>query len=227
MKKLTRRKYKVNESYFDRIDTPDKAYWLGFIYADGHNSKREDSITIGLKESDASHLYKFRESIGSDHNIKIYNCTGFNPHNKVAILQIYSKSLSKCLKAKGCVHNKTDRLEFPDIPKSLCSHFVRGYFDGDGCITYLFDKKGFIRLRFYIAVNDPFSNQLKELLESILGIRVKLYDQGKIKRLYVFKQKHILKLLEWIYNESTISLDRKNRQSNLLINLYNLDYKKI
>ena len=69
--------YKANFNYFDKIDTPDKAYWLGFIWADGYIAKRERkqpngcvrieyNLKLELQESDASHVQKFLDCIESN-----------------------------------------------------------------------------------------------------------------------------------------------------------------
>lgn len=65
-----KRIYKINESYFEKINSQEKAYWLGFIYADGHVT--EQSINISLQVKDINHLQKFLVSINSSHPITTY-----------------------------------------------------------------------------------------------------------------------------------------------------------
>jgi len=55
---------KFNENYFDVIDNPDKAYWLGFLYADGAISSNNNTVELSLKSSDIKHLEKFRDNLG-------------------------------------------------------------------------------------------------------------------------------------------------------------------
>ena len=64
-KKLIR-KYKLNEHYFDVIDTPNKAYILGLLHADGCNMMNKSTICIGLQESDKDLLERIRLEIGSE-----------------------------------------------------------------------------------------------------------------------------------------------------------------
>lgn len=43
-------------TYFENIDTEEKAYWLGFLYADGYVNANEDKIELCLAEKDFHHL---------------------------------------------------------------------------------------------------------------------------------------------------------------------------
>ena len=90
---LVRRQYSINENYFDKIDTPNKAYILGFLYADGGNSSNYDKkrycITITLQESDSQILYDIKNEIGYDAPIKFREYDGC----KRATLDICNKHI--------------------------------------------------------------------------------------------------------------------------------------
>lgn len=126
---------KFNEHIFDQIDSEEKAYWLGFIFADGYiNSSplREGvkniyqfELSLGLK--DQEHLEKFRKFMEYEKSLII------DAHRCRFILA--NKHLWNILNNYGCTPNKSLTLKFPIIPKDLMRHFIRGYFDGDGCIT--------------------------------------------------------------------------------------------
>ena len=122
---------KFNEHYFDNIDTEEKAYWLGFIFADGCIMRNSHSFELSLSHKDKDHIQKFT---------KVINYTG----------KVYTKkhSITCCLRSKhfwtvlynyGCVPNKSLILKFPKLTifnsQELIKHFIRGYFDGDGCIS--------------------------------------------------------------------------------------------
>ena len=54
-----------DEHSFDVIDTEEKAYWLGFLYADGNVSNTKNEVGITLQSSDIKHLYKFKTFLKS------------------------------------------------------------------------------------------------------------------------------------------------------------------
>ena len=126
---------KFNEHIFDQIDSEEKAYWLGFIFADGYISSsplREEvksvyqfELSLGLK--DQEHLEKFRNFMKYEKSLitDTYRCR----------FTLANKHLWTTLNYYGCTPNKSLTLKFPNIPKELIRHFIRGYFDGDGCIT--------------------------------------------------------------------------------------------
>lgn len=130
-------KRKLNESYFASIDTEEKAYWLGFLYADGcvsvrtRNGKEKSiNLEVGLKESDEEHLVKLAKSLSYEN----YKISHRERTNSVRIV-ICSTKLCRDLIDKGCVPNKSLKLQFPDfLPLHLVDHFIRGYIDGDGYV---------------------------------------------------------------------------------------------
>lgn len=137
---------KFNETVFDCIDSEEKAYWLGFIYADGyigHNEgeKNRNRFEISLAIEDIEHLHKFNKFMEYD---------GDNVTTKISVLNgvefgvcrwtITNKHLWNTLNNIGCTPRKSKTLVFPSEhifkDKSLIRHFIRGYFDGDGCISF-------------------------------------------------------------------------------------------
>ena len=134
------RKYSANHEFFSLIDTPAKAYWLGFIVTDGTVTGNE--LAIALKPSDANHLEKFKKDIGSSHPVKIYQ-----RHNTVRFT-IKSTRIAKDLAALGVEANKTFSVTVPQIEKSLLPHFWRGVLDGDGSL-YVYPDGKLSSLRLY------------------------------------------------------------------------------
>ena len=131
---VRKKKFKCNENFFEVIDTEEKAYWLGFLYADGCVQQKGNYYTtkIDLATIDRNHIEKFKKSLDSNHNINDYK-----DHSKIVI---GSKKMFNDLNNKGCVPKKTLILEFPTIeqvPEHLVHHFIRGYFDGDGTINIM------------------------------------------------------------------------------------------
>ena len=125
-------KYDFNENYFENIDTEDKAYFLGFIVADG--SVNEKRLNISQKEPDV--LYSFGKYI------KLIDGVRKHTNRNIYHINITSEKLINDLKVLGIYQNKTMVVKYPNIPINLEHHFMRGVFDGDGCISIHKKKEG-------------------------------------------------------------------------------------
>jgi DNA-binding transcriptional regulator WhiA len=119
----------INSSIFDVIDNEDKAYWLGFLYADGYVSDK-NHVELTLKLSDEKHIQKFKEFLSFEG--KIYK-------DKYRVRICFKDiNIGQKLKMLGCTPRKSLTLTFPNsnqVPSNLINHFIRGYFDGDGSIN--------------------------------------------------------------------------------------------
>lgn len=127
--------YCFNENYFKSIDSSEKAYWLGFIYADGYVTGNKFGIALSVV--DINHLMKFKESIQSSYPIKTYFSS--LPYKSIEYCRMIlnSKSFVSDLKDKGVIYNKSLVIEFPSeeiLNKKFYKDFIRGYFDGDGSL---------------------------------------------------------------------------------------------
>lgn len=188
---------------FETIDTEEKAYWLGFLYADGSVGSTDNRIELGLAEKDAGHIEKFRDFIG------IPNKISYRPNTKSYRYSFKSIPCKADLIKQGCVPKKSLILEFPteqQVPKELIRHFIRGYFDGDGWFT---NTPGC----FQVGIIGT-ENFIKGFLDSIEieNKSNKIFDvhrEDGAKR-YVFgAYQDVLNFLNWIYKDSNIYLDRK------------------
>lgn len=138
-----RKKYKRNSHYFDEINTPNKAYVLGLIYADGCNYIKKHQMIIGLQERDKYILELIKEDMEYEGPI-LYSPIRENDKRTMgtSTLQICDKQISRQLEEKGVTQAKTFKIKFPEfISSDLIRHFVRGYFDGDGSIYIEHQKK--------------------------------------------------------------------------------------
>jgi hypothetical protein len=209
---LINRKYDVNHNYFDIIDTEEKAYWLGFLYADGYIRERKSGSSLEMKLSikDKKHLELFRECIGSNHKI----IDGFNSvkykdtisRSHMSTLAMYSNQLVESIKKQGVHSRKTFIITKPNIEKPLISHFIRGYFDGDGCFYLSGDKKR--NSTTFVCASDQFREFLiSELLDN--GMEFKWYGGIKIT---IYKKLDNKKFYDYIYKNATIYLNRKKEK---------------
>lgn len=136
------RRYNANLDFFQTIDSEEKSYWLGFVFADGSvgsygPNKTENAFKLDLGIKDINHLHKLNKALESNHPILTYK--NKSPYSKNGVefgrLKICSKLFCDHLRDKGCVDNKTLTLLPPkNVPQELERHFIRGYVDGDGSI---------------------------------------------------------------------------------------------
>ena len=129
---------KLKHDFFKIIDSEEKAYFLGLLYADGYNYTKGKSkfVSLRLMEKDKDILEKFNLCIGNPYNLSFYKKRQ-QQHSNVIGLQINSKTFCDYLEKMGCPQTKTSILKFPkekQVPSHLVSHFIRGCFDGDGSV---------------------------------------------------------------------------------------------
>ena len=207
------RKYKLNESYFDDIDTPNKAYILGFLYADGSNSEKKCTISMSLQEDDRYILEKIRQEIGSEKPLEFLDYSnkhdgGYNYKNQYRLL-MFSRHMCDTLKDKGVVPNKSLILKWPTFLRDdLYSHFLRGYIDGDG---YIQPHKWEHCVNF-ISTYD-FCRQAQIYIENKLGIKCRLDEaschNGVTTYLYIRYREQVKLFLDYIYQDAELYLERK------------------
>lgn len=203
------KKYKYNDYFFNKIDTQEKAYWLGFLYADGYVSY-EGHIKLALQESDVNHLRKFTKAIG-DSDIKLH----YNKKTKSYSIGISNIKMGKDLADKGCFQKKSLKLKFPNnkqVPEKYIRHFIRGYFDGDGCIHL--SKKNKSGGIFSLIGTFDFLDGIKKEFEKLdLQNPIKLYHNKNHNENTYFISigniKDITKIYKYLYNYSNVFLDRK------------------
>lgn len=210
----TNRKFKINENYFEVIDTEEKAYWLGFIMADGCISKTNTNgnynrFEINLKEGDIKHIEKMNKSFESNYPIKIIKKTNKKLDFEATIcnLRINCKKFVDFLMKNGITPNKTGNENIPNtIPYHLIKHFIRGFFDGDGSITI---NKSFRICSSSISI----LKEINDYFEKTLQIKFKIYSTDKYNiPFYVIDSlntKKNKKVLSHLYDNANIYLDRK------------------
>lgn len=130
---------KFDNTVFDNIDTEEKAYWFGFLCADGYVSPDRVTVELSLKGDDIGHLEKFRAFLKNKNSVKVGKSKCNGKEFSRCRMVLTNKHFHDTLISKGCIPQKSLTLEFPDTSifssSSLVRHFIRGYFDGDGCIT--------------------------------------------------------------------------------------------
>jgi orotate phosphoribosyltransferase-like protein len=203
-----KRIYNINQNYFSNVDSEHKAYILGFLYADDSLTEK-NSITITLNAKDIDILQKISHLIYGFEKIDIFSrALESGEIANYATLHIYSKKMVSDLAALGCTVNKTFTITLPQLRQDLMKHFIRGYFDGDGCISLTTDKN-----RIDFTSNIIFLTGLKEYLLNTINIdfgKININSRNdKIGNLQLSSSLKMKTFLDYIYLNSNIYLDRK------------------
>lgn len=130
-----RRRYSLDEAYFSVIDTEEKAYWLGFMLADGavvETGAGNMTACLELQIGDTGHLEKFKQAV--NYSGPVRTRIRASDGREYARVVLCSSAICGDLSRLQCFQNKTCQHDFPSIPVHLERHMFRGYFDGDGCI---------------------------------------------------------------------------------------------
>ena len=198
--------YPRDEFYFNKIDTEEKAYWLGFLYADGcvHSNNYEISVNITDKE----HIEKFKAAIKAfNHNITEIQDKRFQNAKTLYQFSIRDKQLHQDLIKWGCIPQKSLLInKIPNIPRDYISHFLRGYFDGDGSLHYL---RGTNNYRISFVGTKDFLNDIQKELQTNVSLQSNI--AGKAYVLQIAGRRQIERILNYLYNNSKEN-NRLNRK---------------
>ena len=206
-----------NYNYFSIIDTEEKAYWLGFIYADGNVNKAKNTLTINLQARDKGHLVKLNKCLEGNYSVKVTKDIRGDKTYWNARLSVYSTKLIKDLINNGVVPNKTSVMTFPTIPNDLLHHFIRGYFDGDGTVCERKHKKGQSDLSCsFVCGSQAFLESIRHILFSNNINSYIVHDKGNKVYLSLAGLQNPDNFLKYIYRDATICLDRKFEKTKYL-----------
>ena len=212
--------YTLNEEFFKEIDTEEKAYFLGLLYSDGYVNSKKNTVGLCLQEQDKKIIEDFNKIIKSDRNLYVKNPPKKFPHRKKLVeLKITNKNFYKHLENKGCVNKKSLVLTFPKediLSKNLYSHFIRGYFDGDGSV-YKSDGKYSFEL---IGTKELIEKAQEILIEELNLNKTSVYFKKGAKntcRIRYSGNRQCIKIKDWLYKDATIFLERKNTKFNEII----------
>ena len=192
--------FEYDETYFEKIENEEKAYWLGFIYADGYCGDKEFRIHLSIK--DIKHLEKFKSNIKSTHPIHICK-------NEKITFNIGRKKIVNDLHNLGVIPRKTFLLNYPDISQELNRHFIRGFFDGDGCI-YI-SKKGYKNFSIF-TVAKKFKNKLIDIIKLETGIKLNDNNQGNGWVVGTSKKCNVEEIRQYLYDDANVFLERKRNK---------------
>lgn len=209
-----KQKYNVDETVFQKIDSEEKAYWLGFIDADGCMADKT-RIQMMLKASDAGHLEKMKKFLKWNGDIKIRHRQTAMGHFSRCELIFRCKPMFEDLLALGCHPNKTGNLSFPtekQVPKDFLIPFIRGYIDGNGSFGKL-TRGNHDYPRFSFCGTYDFVNSTVDTMGWKRN-KIRVRDNGLA--MIEWQGKYAKEYAHQLYDGATIYLDRKHEIVNNL-----------
>jgi hypothetical protein len=209
---VKRKKYFYDEEFFENINNEEKAYFLGFVFADGSvvydKKKFRYQLTLKLHTKDNHILESFIKSVNGE--MKVWK----HRQREISEVHFSGKKITNDLIKLGATPRKTFTLCYPNIDKNLERHFLRGYFDGDGCIRINTDKRdgskrGDLRI---VSGSIEMLNKINERMNYLFGTNInKLY--GPKNKEYKFigwaGMSDIEKIYNGFYSDTDLFLKRK------------------
>ena len=207
-----------NPNYFNEIDTPDKAYWLGFLGADGcvtGFARGYPRLQVKLARKDRDHLVKLHKALKARRPIRDIYETSYGKRHPVSVLTVYSPRLVEGLVKHGITARKTDMLQPWDGPADLMPHYWRGLVDGDGHITI--NQRG---VYMGLLGSKPVADKFTLWANRIAGTKV----HATLKKpsttawcVQVGGTIRVLSLLRALYDDAPVALDRKKALADLAL----------
>lgn len=232
--------YEYDDTYFNVIDTEHKAYWLGFIMADGcivQKSKNKPSLSlvINLMGSDDYHLEKFNKDLNGNLPVRHFKQkpVTINAANSIVHLderdcckiEVNSKWLCLDLIKHGVDKRKTLNEQIPLIENiDLERHFIRGFFDGDGCFSAVKPKnRNREYAKIFIASGEIIIDFIINRIYQSTGVLMSKDTYGKLYRCNCQNEDGCLKIIKYMYEDATVYLDRKKELIDSYMQRYSLN----
>ena len=189
------------ENYFETINTERKAYWLGYLMADGccHEYNNQYHIKLGCSIKDRFFIDEFLKDIKSSNTPR-----EIKSGNGAIVVSLSSLKMYNDLKSHGVSINKSGNEYIPStVPEELVNHFIRGFFDGDGS-THLSGTSSFCCT---ISMASEISNKI--------GIPFRIQEfksTNKVIDAIASKKNDSKKMYFYMYKNATIYLNRKYKR---------------
>lgn len=207
--------FRCNEEFFMQ-DTERSFYWAGFLMADGWltDEVRGKRVSMQLQYSDINVLDQLKEDLHFDGNI----IKKKSHESMLAQISIRSDKLFDSLNRFGVIPRKTFLGQIPDfiLAHQNINHFVRGLFDGDGCI-YLGSSKSAKRAqaKFSLTGNNKILEQVQKILELNQLVSKRANYSSGIRgwaHLDYGGNGQVSRIREFLYKNATIFLSRKKNK---------------
>lgn len=207
------RRYSWNENYFDSINTPNKAYWIGWIISDGYVNEKQNSIILKLNEKDKEILESLNAEVSSDRPVLHRKISNGGSRDQV-VLTLNSPHAINIMRSYGLVSPKTFTVKFPDyIPEKFVCHFIRGVWDGDGTCRTISRSIGNRLSSVNVVGTQDLLLGIKNRFD-MLGLFSNIKDENyknNIRRLIMNRRDQIIILRNYLYPDGDyLYLQRKH-----------------
>lgn len=199
----------INEDVFNDLSQEEAAYWLGMLFADGNffelPSGSTPIVSLGLLEKE--HLEKYKKFLGSQVNTRKVKVTKM-PNYDFFCVTFTNQAVANVLHSYGMVPKKSLILKPPVCSNLNFRHFLRGFFDGDGCVSVRHGKH-MNALRVHLCSTFEFLSWIKDTLHQNNIETTRIIKFASIFQLAINKFKDVEKFKSFIYDGATIYLERK------------------
>jgi intein/homing endonuclease len=208
---------------FESINDQDTAYWVGYLLADGTVADGQ----IILQPTDKYFTIAFKHFIGCNLPIReaLAN-TGWEVKNLTWNFRVVCGKMVDDLKKYGVIRGKTHNKKIKNIPDEYLSHYLRGFFDGDGCVCVHRHKKHPTwqpTIAMTVSSNLEMCEQIQDVLIRFCGVnKTKLFQNKIYQKTYriSYTSKQAMTILKWLYNDAHYALPRKQRIYNEYMDNY-------
>lgn len=216
--------YDIDENYFEKIDNDNKAYILGLLYADGSIGSNNYKIEISLQEEDVEILEKIRKEFKLQRQLLFRKPPDKYPNRKPQYsLRIENKTFYENLLLHGLTPRKSYDAKFPQIDTKYYRSFIRGVFDGDGCLYHNVRQN-----TNTITFTGTFEliDKIGDIIQNEIGIIKRIHvaqnskEIDKNTRVLMFGgNNQVKRFLDWLYQDAELYLQRKYDKYCLLYNI--------
>jgi hypothetical protein len=192
----------IDGHFLAQIDTPEKAYILGFLIADGHVYGSGNRVELGVKEADSAILTAITDAMGISVPLRV----ALNSYDKSRFIRVAlgGRMMTEDLAAYGLRNDKSKTAVYPSVPPELESHLVRGIWDGDGWIG---------KYQFELIGTPALLDGVVAVAERNTGCLMRRRMSGKENRYhYAYGTRRDADILRWMYSSASIALTRKREK---------------
>lgn len=207
-----------NPEFFDVVDTPESAYWLGFISADGcmistsrHPEGNHLSFKLGI--GDRAHLDKLHDTLQAMGAVRTGTQESFGKTHGYATLDVHSRRLAESLVRLGILPRKSETVTPWNGPSFLMPHFWRGLFDGDGSLA----RKGPGLWTVFLTGSEPCVRGFREWAHELCGTEATPYFRTGCWYVSISGRHQVRKLVHALYGDAAVSLDRKQEIADRIL----------
>lgn len=209
-----------NPGYFAPVDTPEKAYWLGFISADGcivttARHPEGSHLAVQLAELDIEHLSKLKGALGATGSVRLgtQGAIGRRKARRFGTLDVYSRELTDSLVALGITPRKSTTMEPWDGPADLMPHYWRGMVDGDGSLA----RKSEGLWTMFLCGSEACVRAFKAWAHEVCGTNAEPYFKTGCWYVSISGRHQVPALVSALYRDAPVSLDRKQERAELIM----------